>query len=507
MTRQISVILILVLAMAASVSAQRVLPPVEKVTDFRPLKETRVWTFERQDSVLGRLTSTIKDMDKVDDSDAVVISQSLSLDYTKLGETLQLSTSGDHYISEHGTYLGDDLSLTVNDQSGELKLRRHGADISGVMTRNGREEELNRTLPLNEQVFNSNFYDQLEIYFALHGLRVGDLIYDTLFSSDIMLPTEIKYLVRDFRYETLYKGVSDSVFILIMEQPMEAVLYFAQDYRLVKVDIGGLRLRVYQDVVKTNIPRTPPTASPLQSAIPKLPLNVRLFAVLPHIGVYLVLAFAALLYFAFAHLRKRSLWIGVAVGILAFIPAYYLQDAVQGWVAQKIFIPRVREGGPIFFWALFPALSVALIQELLKFGAIMTYASRAKVRESLLPFVGAAIGAGFGLIESIVTTVGIGIVPLFGSHLAERGFFILFHTTAGYLLGLGIARKQQAHIQALVTTIVFNTLLRYLPVFAQAKKADVGLLYILFGFVTVALLSWTWWQGKQAKESLTEATE
>jgi hypothetical protein len=178
-----------------------------------------------------------------------------------------------------------------------------------------------------------------------------------------------------------------------------------------------------------------------------------------------------------------------------------MQTPLQTWMVQTIFIPQLKAGGSPFFWAVLPALAVGLIQEIIKFGALSFFVSTRKSRPYVYPVIGAAIGAGFGLIEAIMMTASFGIMPLFTASLAERGFLILFHAAAGALVARGLSQDRPSAVIALVCTVLINSLLRYLPVFAQAKMADVTLLYIIYGFIVLGLVAWAWLQTRKPLHS------
>ncbi len=492
-----------IIVIAGVSHAQRAIEPVQKITDFRPVGQLRLWTFIQRDTVIGRLTSTIKDTDTKGDSSAVVIAQTLTLDYTKIGQTLQLTTSGERFLSERGTYLGDELTITINGELGHLNLERKGSEVTGEQLHAGGEEAITRSVGVNQQAFDADFYDQLEIYLALRGMKVGDGFTDTLFSPQIQLPTIVEMRVEEFKPMRIYNQLIESTFVIQMTQPQRGTLLFTPDRRLIKIDIPDLKRKVYLDQVSGAKAELKDTtgAAPQIPKLPEIPLRVRLLATLPHAITYSLFALVAMLLFVTSHIRKGFVWIAALTGIAAFIPLHYLQTPVQGWIVESIFIPQLKAGGSPFFWAVLPAVVVGFMQEIVKFGALSMFTSTRKSRPYVFAVIGAAIGAGFGLVEAIMMTASFGVMPLFTASLSERGFLILFHAAAGALVGRGLSQDRQSAVIALVITTLINSLLRYLPVFAQAKMADVTLLYIIYGLIVLVLVAITWIQSKKPLHS------
>ncbi|MBN1212511.1 MAG: hypothetical protein JXA92_08030, partial [candidate division Zixibacteria bacterium] len=73
--------------------------------------------------------------------------------------------------------------------------------------------------------------------------------------------------------------------------------------------------------------------------------------------------------------------------------------------------------------------------------------------------------------------------------LLESSFLILFHTVSGTLLGLAVTGGKNRILGYTFGLIIFNTSLRYLPVFVREKAVEVEVMYFVFAFITLLLLT------------------
>ena len=482
-------ILILV---TGTVHAQRAVTGDSIIDEFRPDGELRVWTFIVKDSTVGRLFSTVKGRTKIDGVDARIIEQRLGLDFSRQGSGVTIDVEGRQFVGENGSYLGCDLSIKTGEQVARLKIERDGDTLRGEVDQGGRSTDLQQHFDINGFAADVHLLDMHELYLSMRDIKVGDTIRDTLFVPQLMSKQYVEATVDLFVNKEVYKGRFDSSFVITYSYPQRQAFYFTPDKRLVKVEIPGQQLKAYLDVVRKFGPETkgPSSASPtIGNLVDRLPIFL----------AYFVLGLIALVFYIGRGWRWTVAWIGLGAGGLLYSLVMVTQMPLQMYLMENLLIPRIAEGGSPYLWGIFPALTAGFIQELLKAGLILGFAFMARVRADRLTVIGAVCGAGFGIAEGCYLATLASNVDVFSWHLLERGFTILFHATAGALLGHALASgsANRGFGLTLIGMILFNTVLRYLPVFVQQRVIDVQLMYFVMPLLIVGLTGFTLWRLKR----------
>lgn len=451
------------------------------VEDYRSIGDQRTWRFVSKDTTFGFLISTVTATVTVDSKPGIRVEDILEIDYSKIGGEQSISQRRDHFVTLHGQYLGDRIMLKVDDQSETFELERKGESVSGFFTRSGKEVSLSHDVGSHLSAWDNNYIDQLEMYLAMRGVRSGDQIVDSIFQPQAMVKTRIVGTVYEYSYEELYRNHFDSVFLVRLSEPVQADLYFTANRRLVKVDMINLDMRIYQDIVQQVVT----TRSPIQTESSFS--AVQLLAMSPHYAVFLLFSVISLLMFMVGGYKWSITYLGFLVGGLLFLVTLVSQVPLQKEIVSRWLIPAMSRGESIYILALFPSLVAGVIQELLKFAALVIVVLWRRPKSYRYSVIGAFCGAGLAFVEACYQT-GTTISPLFSLSLVERGLFILYHVTAGALIGRAMTLGILPVARTIVQLIALNAALRYLPTFVQQRDVTLGVVYLVFAIMVSSFL-------------------
>jgi hypothetical protein len=467
---------------------QRHVSASKSLTDFRPVGETRLWTyFARQQRIpFGKLVSVVKEQTKVDGRDAVVLTQNLEIDYTKIGADRKVAVSGETRLSLDGFYLGTQYTIGTGDSAEKLELECVDSRVRGFFTRAGDKVGVDLPLGAEAMAWDPSFADELEIYLARQDLNVGDSLRDSVYAPQSTLMSSIRGAVTLFMWREIYEGKFDSVYVIDLSEPNGYRAFFTPDKRLVRLDLPNQNIRMYQDAV-----RRPQAAAAAQTGpvAPKpSPFSPRLIIFrLPHYIAYVLVALATVVFFTRAGFKWLDSYFALAAGAVVYLLVLVTQTPLQKLLASTLVAPMVSGGGSVYGWMLLPPLVAGVVQELIKWAVLAGLVFWRRAKEYRYATLGSFLGAGFGIVESS-HVLGVSIIPLFGWTLLERTFVIVFHVAAGAMLGQAMARGRSMIFVILPILIGANTLIRYLPVFVQRGGIDIGLMHFVLAFLSLGLL-------------------
>src|SRR5512140_2709122 len=96
------VILTLSLAGTASLQEGMRISPAASLEAYRPVGESRLWSYEVHTQNVGSLVSTVTKKAKFEGQPAYVINEKLTLDFHPAGSDVSIQISGDQYLSDKG---------------------------------------------------------------------------------------------------------------------------------------------------------------------------------------------------------------------------------------------------------------------------------------------------------------------------------------------------------------------------------------------------------------------
>ena len=481
MVRQLFFILITTgYLIAGAAGAQESSKAAQSITDFRPVGDTRFWSFVVRDSAIGGLTSIVKERTAVDGRAGVVITQKLSLDYSPTGQDRKVQIEGEFYAGLNAVYLGDSKKLTLGDKTESLELRRVGDTIAGYFTRAGNRIGQKAAIKSNANAFDLNFYDELELILATRNLEVGQDLEANLFEPQSLLNSQLTGFVEDFTYMNIYGQNYDSVFLVNIFTPQNMFALFTRDKRLVKVDIPDQKTKVYLDLVRK---KEQPTFTPPSFGL------IQFIQLIPNYGIYLVISVIGVLLFIGRGYRWKTTYAAYAISMVSFWLMVFTQFPLQEWIFKEVFIPSLREGGSVYVAAILPSLPVGIIQTLICFGLVILVRKIGSVKDYQLVGLAAVIGAGFGYMEACYLD-SLAVRTGFDIGMLERVAILVYHAAAGGFLGYILAYNRKLIWVALTGPVVINTFFRYAPVFVQGQAMSVGALAItMMGIAFLSQLS------------------
>ncbi|MFZ5979797.1 MAG: hypothetical protein ACOYVF_04125 [Candidatus Zixiibacteriota bacterium] len=489
--KKIFVIIILILGAAGLTFAQTdsagVISPREskKVDSFersRPVGESRLWTFISRDTVLGQLTSVVRETTAIDGRNGYVLEEKLNLKMERNETRIALDIEGEHYLANEGFYLGDKLKLKINDLVEKFEFKLKKGQLEGFFTRSG--EKIKKNVPFERNYFawETYFVDQLELFLAFRDFKVGDTLVDTIYAQQSMYKTPLVGTVDGFIFKEIYKNKFDSVFVIHLTAPQEYYLYVTADRRLIRTDFPQHRIRAYLDRVnRSNTAQLRKPAYTMTTFLASLPAYI----------LYALIAVLALLFLERHGFKWARAYIALLAGIILYLVMLVTQFPLQKAAISQVVIPALSSGGSLYSWGILPSLIVGFIQEGLKLLIIFLLCYYGNVKEAKYIIVGVFSGAGFGLMEACYLAEPSGILGTFSYSLLENGFLIIFHIVSGLLLGYALKKNWPKITLIAVGLIIANSFLRYLPIFVQQKVFTVGVMYFVFAFLILLILGLT----------------
>lgn len=479
------------LAGTGLLTAQESSPPPSRsiegsvdIESFRPIGELRLWTFFSKRKTFGQLTSIVKGYETIDGRDALILDENLQIDYAEIDAERKIDIRGQHYLAGNGDYLGSSYLISGGETLGKLELRKSGNRLEGSYSGDGRDQDLSVPFERDQFGWEANFVDQLEIILAMHDIRVGDSLLDSIFIPQSMYPARIVGYVETFEWQEIYKNRFDSVFVIHLSEPQPYTLAFTADKRLIKVDMLSQDVRVYQDMVRK------PTAAEQANASSRSTGQIgfrALFFRIPQYIAYLLIALGSALLIAPHGAKDRTAWMSLLGGAGLFVLIPFTQVPLQQYLVSSWLLPQMSQGGSIYFWFMWPAIASGLVQSVLIVGTLFLMFNRLGAGAQRRAILGAFLGAGFGMIEAGYL-VGFGISSLFAWSLLERGFFILFHTAAGAMIASATTMTRGRLIGTVTAVILTNSAMRYLPLFTQQGQVAVEVMHFMLAFITIAFL-------------------
>ena len=293
----------------------------------------------------------------------------------------------------------------------------------------------------------------------MRSIEVGGTFADSIFQPQSMLFTSIAGYCDDFRYLELYRGKFDSVFTIRLTAPTPMDLYFTADRELVRADFLTQRIRAYQDV---NSLAQPNTASRPQVVSSRWSVyrfvQYLVFAVIGLVGVF---------FFSRAFYRYLESYIALIAGAAAFFLTLVTQVPFQEWLLGTT---QTSESLSLVVF-LAPAAAGAVIQEVLKLIALALVLRFLRPQPGRSIVVGALVGAMFGIVEAC-WLAGFGQQSLEFWTVLNAGAMILFHVTAGVLIGAAIPGGVKRWLSMWGIIVLAHFVLRVLPALAFTGQLD-----------------------------------
>jgi len=475
-----SLIIFICLMFSVSAQAQRSTQASKSFNDYRPIGETRLWTFLLKDSTIGQLISTVEKETKINGESGYALNDRIYLDYGKVGNPVIIDVSGQHYVSSNGKYLGNDLKFIINTQEERLNFKKDNDNITGFVTRLGEEVDFEISCPENRFAIDNNFMDHYEAYLAMRDLKVGDTISDSIFMPQTGLMGMIEGQVVGYSWQQLHKTLFDSVFVIRLTSPQNMEMFFTPDKKLLKVNIHSINMRIYLDAIQQR------PESKLQVSSFTLKEFIKL---LPAYSVFIIIGFITALLFFSRKLLSRFGLISFCIGLLSVSIVIWVQLPIQNYLFKLLYAPSIAIGEASFFMGLMTIIPAGIIQEGLKIICILLVLTLLKSKRDNSILIGILFGVGLGIAEASYL---VSIVPpqeIFSWGLLERVSWIMFHVISGALIGWAYYNGKGKLILTLGITMLLNIILRSLPFLSPIDILPIEMIVILYAIIVLIFLS------------------
>ena len=454
---------IVALLIGSSVQAQRSVPPKTSFEAYRPLGEIRIWTFMKKDSTIGTLRSVVESRREIDGVDGYLVREALSLDYTKVeGGDVVVTVGGEYYVAPDGSYLGNELTVKVNDQAGKITLERDGDRLTGETVRGDQEDDQELPFVAGRFAIDNDMVDQYELYFAMHGLTEGDVIDDSIFIPRDMRTGRIRGTVVGWTWQELYSNVLDSVFVVRLIEPAQQELFINREFHLRKINIPTQDMRIYLDVVR---------AQPQVPEPPRQAVSTGSMARLAGVWVlYLIVALLAVALFIGRGYKWRASYLAFVFAMIVTLVVLLIMFRIGRTVDSRS-------------WQIVLYAAIGALQAAVTLGVIYRFAAGSKAYK--YPVIGAVAGAAAGLAEAgylAWQAMGYG-----GQMFAATSLLlILFQAGSGYLLGWAWTRGRGTFAGMIAALMVLGIGVRLIV----PLVADLVLAGLLIGAMSVLVLLW-----------------
>ncbi|MEW5925484.1 MAG: hypothetical protein AB1746_15995, partial [Candidatus Zixiibacteriota bacterium] len=356
--------------------------------------------------------------------------------------------------------------LVFGDQLQSLYLKKNKDSLTGYYIANDQRQEISRPMP--EPLFAADNYmiDQLEAFLAFQDISVGDTISSTIIIPQVMATSAVNFAVEDYRL-VRYGNVFDSAYVCHFFQPIEQMVYFTKDKRIVRLEQTSQNLTV---ILKE---------SPLEKMTPpKQPFSFIDF--IKRIPIYLVFLILGIIFssaFIWKYYRKPEIYVIFVLGGLIYPALHLTQFPLQKWYSAQYVLPGMQAGGSIYLYAAIIALIAGLIQMTLKLIPISIMSFWKRPKQPLAVALGVFCGFGFGLYEACSVTGAVyqaGKLAVFSWPIFHQIFAIIFHMISGAALGYGINRGFRHLFVVWSILILVSTAANYMFVFLNKGILDAG---------------------------------
>jgi len=172
--------------------------------------------------------------------------------------------------------------------------------------------------------------------------------------------------------------------------------------------------------------------------------------------IYLFVALALLALLGRSRLVRWDLWVLLAVGGALFPLALDLQVPLQRLYMRWMAMTGAQRSLSIFILGIGTVTISGIVQEFFKFLPVFLWLrfTSAGLDHRAALALGAAVGAGFGLLEAILLTgnaLALGIISPWA--IFERVFAILFHTAITTIVAWGIWKRSSMRYFLLATLL------------------------------------------------------
>ncbi len=453
---------------------------VKSFERYRAENSRRTYQFLLNSEPFGTLESVYDGTARFKGSRGHRLIEKLNLDFSSFANPYKLTIENEHYSDDSGRYLGDEMSLRIDNVSQELFLSYKNGKIAGYLERDRQKDNIERDVPLPVFAVDNYLVDQLELFLAFHDLNVGDTITDSFFVPQTAIFSPARYIVEGFA-RIPYGNMVDSAFICRFLEPLEQTAYVTRDRRLIKLVQPYQNITIVLNETILDRLRPPKKSFTLSDFVRRLPLYLFFLG----IGVVLTAPFWV------RYRRHTSIFFAFIAGALVYLLVGVTHIPLQEWYSNRIVFPAIQQGGSIYAFTVGNALLTGLVKELLKILPVILFFYLRKTNLPPLYILGIFCGAGFGIFESGALTgdaYQAGAMKFLSWGVFERITALVFHMTSGALYGWALCHSLPRTVSIFIALFALHSFSAYLIVFVQKKILDIALFELLVALIYLILL-------------------
>jgi RsiW-degrading membrane proteinase PrsW (M82 family) len=296
--------------------------------------------------------------------------------------------------------------------------------------------ESTHRLPVSPYIFvvDNNMIGQWGMMLGLLPMELGDKIRCKIFVPQALTEMDIQIDVKEV--ETVPVGDQEEEVYVCHIAPIGETCWVTKDGKLVKLEDKKQSLIV----TLLTAEGAPPAEESSQDSFFLRTLPNRAGGCL----IYLIVGLAWLALLARGKIARWDIWALLATGGALFPLALALQVSLQRLYMQFLSMPAMQRGLSVFILGIGTVTLGAIVQEFFKLLPVylmLRFFSRVPDQTAALA-QGAAVGAGFGLLEAILLTgnaLALGIISPWA--IFERVFAILFHAAVTGIVAWGVWKR------------------------------------------------------------------
>jgi hypothetical protein len=415
-----------------------------------------------------------------------------------VGQPVELQMDGGLILTERGRPSSYDLEVFIEGEKQTLQAFFEEGTVEATVWKGGGEST--HRLPVSPYVFvvDNNMIGQWGMMLGLFPLEVGDKIRCKIFVPQALTEMDIQVDVREVE-TVLVGGVEQEAYVCHIA-PIGEICWVTKDGKLVKLEDKK------QSLIVTLLP------AGSQAPMEESSTDSFFLKTLPNRAVgyliYLIMALAWLALLAKGRIARWDVWALLAAGGALFPLALALQVPLQRLYMQFLSMPGTQRGLSVFIVGIGTVAVGAMVQEFFKLLAVylqLRLISRTVDRAAALTR-GAAVGAGFGLVEAILLTgnaLALGIISPWA--IFERTFAILFHAAVTGIVAWGIVNRHS--LRYLLLAVLLHSLGNYSVILFHQHLLSPVALELSVAVFDLCILAGAMVLGRRAgRDSVAEAT-
>ncbi len=441
--------------------------------------ETRTYHFRMGIQSLGMHTARFVEAKEAPGIGVICLFEmDANLDMTSVGHDIKTERTCSLFCTAAGLPLRYVADYKVGTSAYSIEAVIQQGVFKGSADGIGLDSTFEIIIPPETYLCDNDFIAQWQMVFANLDLQLGDT-----HSVDILIPEDIRRVPLSLVVigtELVAVGNESVLCTVVKAERINYRFYVGPDRKLHRVVEPRQGLVIDLMPSSETDTETSAQAGTFWRTFPRRAL------------IWTVYAVWGLIFLAFLGkdgISRFDLWAVLAVAGAAFGLVFVVQAPVQREIAKSVFTAIGSKGAGMYIGAFVTALVSGTFQEALKIAPtwLNWYRLEQKPNLRLMMALGAAAGAGFGVVEACWLTGGAfaaGHVGLVSPVIWERLITIFFHVGTGALLGYGVGRRQLW--QYWLLTAVLHTFASFLVVFLMQGFVDT---IILLSFRTIFYLA------------------